>query len=88
MSIPLFSSLLNDNPEKLLPGLRDSLQPALLVTARRYNLVGVARRSIRAESWYPAPAGLENCHGARRAWRGFCRPDTSFVSYTSVAVQC
>ena len=63
------------------------LQDALHITARRYNLVGVARRSIRAESWYPAQAGPENCHGARRAWRGFCRPGTSFVSYASVAVQ-
>ena len=29
----------------------------------------------------------ENCHGARRVWRGFCRPGTSFVAYTSVVVQ-
>jgi len=40
--------------------------------------VGVARRSIRAESRYPAPAGPKNCHGARRAWRGFCRLGTNF----------
>jgi len=26
-------------------------------------------------------------HGARRVWRGFCRPGTSLASYTSVAVQ-
>ena len=37
--------------------------------------------SIRAESWYPAPAGPENCHGARRVWRTFCRPDTEFSEH-------
>ena len=47
----------------------------------------VTRRPHRAGSWYPAVAEPENCHGARRVWRGFCRPGTSFVSYTSVAVQ-
>ena len=30
----------------------------------------------------PAPAGMSE------AWRGFCRPVASFVSFTSVAVQC
>ena len=48
------------------------------LTARRYVLVGVTRRSIRAESWYPALAGPINCHGARRVRRGFCHPGTSF----------
>ncbi len=51
---------------------------ALQLTARRYNLVGVSRRKHRAEFWYPAPAGPINCHGARRLWRTFCRPGTSF----------
>ena len=41
------------------------------LTARRYVLVGVTRRQHRAESWYPAPAGPQNCHGARRVWRVF-----------------
>jgi len=39
--------------------------------------VCVGRRSIRAESSYPAPAGPENCHGARRPWRGFWSPGTN-----------
>ena len=41
----------------------------------------VTRRSIRAESWYPAPAGPESCHGARRVWRTFCRPSTNFIEH-------
>ena len=53
----------------------------LLLTARRYNSVSVTRRSIRAGSWYPAPAGPENCHGARRVWRTFCRPGTNFIEH-------
>jgi len=60
---------------------------ALHLTARRYNFVSVTRRSIRAESSYPALAGPQSCHGARRVRRGFCRPGTNFVAYTSVAVQ-
>jgi len=47
----------------------------------------VTRHKHRAGSWYPAPAGPQSCHGARRVWRGFCRPGTNFVGYTSVAVQ-
>ena len=39
----------------------------------------VTRRSIRQLSWYPAPAGPENCHGARRVWRTFCRHGTNFI---------
>ena len=57
------------------------------LTARRYNFVSVTRRSIRAESSYPALAGPQSCHGARRVRRGFCRPGTNFVAYRSVAVQ-
>ena len=41
----------------------------------------VTRRSIRAESWYPASAGPESCHGARRVWRTFCRPGTNFIEH-------
>jgi len=41
----------------------------------------VTRRSIRAQSWYPAPAGPESCHGARRVWRGFCRHGTNFIEH-------
>src|SRR4030042_376253 len=41
----------------------------------------VTRRKQRAESWYPAPAGPENCHGARRVWRTFCRPGTNFIEH-------
>jgi len=41
----------------------------------------VTRRSIRAGSWYPARAGPESCHGARRVWRTFCRPGTNFVEH-------
>jgi len=48
----------------------------------------VTRRSIRAESWYPAPAGPEICPGARRGslprWkrgRTFCRPGTNFIEH-------
>ena len=40
----------------------------------------VTRRSIRAESRYPAPAGPDSCPGARRVWRTFCRPGTSFIA--------
>jgi len=41
----------------------------------------VTRRSIRAESCYPAPAGPKSCHGARRVWRGFCRYGTNFITF-------
>jgi len=41
----------------------------------------VTRRKHRAESWYPAPAGPESCHGARRVWRTFCRPGTSLIEH-------
>jgi len=41
----------------------------------------VTRREHRAESWYPAVAGPENCHGARRVWRTFCRSGTSFIEH-------
>jgi hypothetical protein len=41
----------------------------------------VTRHSIRAESRYPAPAGPESCHGARRVWRTFCRQGTKFVEH-------
>jgi len=41
----------------------------------------VTRRRIRAESRYPAPAGPENCHGARRVWRTFCRHVTNFIEH-------
>jgi hypothetical protein len=41
----------------------------------------VTRRKHRAGSWYPAPAGPESCHGARRVWRTFCRPGTNFAGY-------
>jgi hypothetical protein len=51
---------------------------ALPLTARRYVLVSVTRRQHRAGSWYHAPAGPENCHGARRVWRGFWHPSTNF----------
>jgi hypothetical protein len=47
----------------------------------------VTRRKRRAGSRYPEYSGPESCHGARRVWRTFCRPGTSFVSYTRVAVQ-
>jgi len=38
----------------------------------------VTRRKHRAGSWYPALAGPENCHGARRVWRGFCKSRYKF----------
>jgi hypothetical protein len=41
----------------------------------------VTRRSIWAESWYPEYSGPENCHGARRVWRTFCRPGTKFFEH-------
>jgi len=41
----------------------------------------VTRRKHRAGSWYPALAGPESCHGARRVWRTFCRPVTNFVEH-------
>jgi len=39
----------------------------------------VTRREHRAGSWYPEYSGPENCHGARRVWRTFCRPGASFI---------
>jgi hypothetical protein len=41
----------------------------------------VTRRCIRAGLWYPASAGPESCHGARRVWRTFCRSGTKFVEH-------
>ena len=41
----------------------------------------VTRRSIRAGSRYPAWAGPEICHGARRVWRTFCRNGTNFIEH-------
>ena len=41
----------------------------------------VTRRKHRAESWYPEYSGPESCHGARRVWRTFCRPGTSFIDH-------
>jgi hypothetical protein len=41
----------------------------------------VTRHSIRARSNYPAPAGPESCHGARRVWRTFCRHGTIFIAF-------
>jgi hypothetical protein len=41
----------------------------------------VTRREHRAESWYPECSGPENCHGARRVWRTFCRPGTNFIEH-------
>jgi len=41
----------------------------------------VTRRQHRAESRYPAPAGPESCHGARRVWRAFCRHVTIFIEH-------
>ena len=57
------------------------LYSAWHLTARRYDLVGVTRRKNRVGSWYPAPAGPESCHGARRVWRSFCHPGTSFIDH-------
>jgi hypothetical protein len=51
------------------------------LTARQYGEVVLPDASIRAGSWYPAPAGPENCHGARRVWRTFCRHGTNFVEH-------
>jgi len=41
----------------------------------------VTRRSIRAVSWYPAPAGPKNCHGARRVRRSFCHHGTNLIAF-------
>ena len=54
---------------------------------RNIHLVGGTRRQHRAESRYPAPAGPEICHGARRVRRSFCHPGTKLVELTRVAVQ-
>jgi hypothetical protein len=43
-------------------------------------LVGVTRHSIRVESWYPAPAGPQNCHGARKVRRSFCKSWYSVIN--------
>jgi hypothetical protein len=41
----------------------------------------VTRRKHRVGSWYPAPAGPESCHGARRVRRSFCRQGTNFIEH-------
>jgi hypothetical protein len=41
----------------------------------------VTRRSIRSRSRYPPAGGPQSCHGARRVWRTFCRPGTSFIKH-------
>jgi hypothetical protein len=41
----------------------------------------VTRREHRVGSWYPEYSGPENCHGARRVWRAFCRPGTKLVEH-------
>ena len=41
----------------------------------------VTRRQHQAGSWYPEYSGPENCHGARRVWRTFCRPCTKFSEH-------
>jgi len=41
----------------------------------------VTRRKHRAGYWYPEYSGPESCHGARRVWRTFCRPDTNFIEH-------
>ena len=54
-----------------------------MATARRYVLVGVTRRQHRAGSWYPAPEGPENCHGARNSFAKATEfeggPGTNFI---------
>jgi hypothetical protein len=42
--------------------------------------VSVTRRSIRAGSSYSAPAGPENCHGARRVWHVFLQSGYKVLS--------
>jgi len=46
----------------------------------------VTRRKHRAGSWYPEYSGPESCHGARRVWRTFCRPGTSFIEHYACRV--
>ena len=41
----------------------------------------VTRSEHQAGSWDPAIAGQASCHGARRVWRAFCRPGTSFIEH-------
>ena len=41
----------------------------------------VTRRKHRAGSRYPAPAGPESCHGARKVRRAFCRHGTNFIEH-------
>jgi len=41
----------------------------------------VTRRKHRAGSWYPEYSGPQNCHGARRVWRTFCRHCTNFIEH-------
>jgi hypothetical protein len=47
--------------------------------------VGFSKRNPtkapQAESLYPAPAGPESCHGARRVWHGFWHPGTNFIAF-------
>jgi hypothetical protein len=58
-----------------------SAQPGLNANGPAIKGGCVTRRSIRAGSSYPAPAGPQSCHGARRVWRTFCRPGTSFIDH-------
>jgi len=55
--------------------------PAFLLTARQYGEVVLPDACTGQGPCTPPEAGPESCHGARRVWRTFCRPSTSFIEH-------
>lgn len=53
----------------------------LLVTARRYVLVGVTRRKHRAGSWYPRQRGHKTVTVQGGFGACFCRHGTNFIEF-------
>jgi len=51
------------------------------LTARQYGEVVLPDAASGQSPGTPPEAGPELCHGARRVWRTFCRPGTSFVEH-------
>jgi len=73
--------------QEVIKGNKSSFLCAITTNGPAIKGVSVAERvKAGAESPHrvrvPAPAGMSE------AWRGFCHQVVSFLSFTSVAVQC
>jgi len=53
----------------------------LTITARQYGEVVLPDAASGQGPGTPPEAGPENCHGARRVWRTFCRHGTNFIEH-------